>query len=77
MTNENYRQIYMFILDELKDKGEVPTLQDIGDEFKFSRENARQKINRMIKQGYLMPRKLHQRRYYPLVVPELIKGRNQ
>ncbi len=71
--NENYRQIYMFILNELKNKGQVPTLQEIGNEFKFSRENARQKINRMIKHGYLIPKKLHQRRYYPLVVPELIE----
>ncbi len=75
MIKENYKEIYLFIINYLAEKGEVPTLQQIGDEFKFSRENARQMISRMIKLGYLIPRKIHQRRYFPLVVVDIIKGR--
>ncbi len=69
---ENYHKIYKFILNELKDKGKVPTLQEIGNEFSFSRENARQILTRMEKKGYLMPIKSHRRRYYPKIVPDIL-----
>jgi DNA-binding IclR family transcriptional regulator len=70
---QNYKDIYLFILTCLEKTGQVPTLQEIGDEFKFSRENARQIIQRMTKYGYLIPKKLNTRRYYPLYMSDLIE----
>jgi DNA-binding transcriptional regulator PaaX len=70
---DNYKQIYLFILSELKTTGNVPTLQAIGTKFGFSRENARQKLTRMAKKGYIVPIKAYKGKYYPQINPEILE----
>ncbi len=49
----NYQKIYNFYTKYNLENGEPPTLQEIGNNFGFTREYARQVMERMEEEGYI------------------------
>jgi DNA-binding IclR family transcriptional regulator len=48
------KRIYLYIIDYLAATGKMPTLKEIGDAFGFSKERARQKMEQLQEEGYLI-----------------------
>jgi len=48
------KKIYLYIIDYLAATGKMPTLKEIGDTFGFSKERARQKMEQLQEEGYLI-----------------------
>jgi hypothetical protein len=64
------RKYYRFYIDFLFKKGRVPTLEEFGKEFGFSRQRAGQILERLNKEGYL----LKLRKYHSPYYPDLLSG---
>ena len=48
------KKIYSWIVDYLMKNGEMPTYEEIGKRFHFSKERARQKLLQLQDEGYLI-----------------------
>jgi len=48
-----YTDIYHFYTNHILEKGAPPTLDQIGKHFRFTREYARQALDKMEKEGYI------------------------
>jgi len=58
-------KIYRFYIDFLFRKGRVPTLEEVGEEFGFTRQRAGQILERLNREGYLLKLKKYHSPYYP------------
>jgi len=54
VKQETNKKVYLFYTDFLLKKGRPPSLQDISDNFGFTRERSRQILERMSEEGYLL-----------------------
>jgi len=67
------KKYYRFYVDFLFNKGRVPTLEEFGKEFGFTRQRAGQILERLHKEGYLVKLRRYHKPYYPDLI---FKGRN-
>ncbi len=73
----NQLKLYRFVVTFYVEKGFLPTLKDIADHFKISRERARQRIDDMIRDDRLTKvddrRLTADRSYEPKIISEWIE----
>ena len=60
-VTDNERRVLAFVMSYQEDYGKSPTLQEIGDFLKCSRENVRQIVERLERKGYVSHEK-HKKR---------------
>ncbi len=51
---ENNKKIFLWIVDYFLYYDRMPTLAEIGRQFNFTRERARQKMEKMVKYGWII-----------------------
>lgn len=59
------KEIYQFCLNFLAENGKLPTLEEIGKEFGFTRARAGQLLQRLEKDGYVLKLNRRERIYLP------------
>jgi len=53
-SKEYNKKIFLWIVDYFFFNDRMPTLEEIGREFNFTRERARQKIGQMVRDGWII-----------------------
>jgi len=53
-SKENNKKIFLWIVDYFEENNKMPTLEEIGRQFNFTRERARQKMEKMVKYGWII-----------------------
>ena len=53
-SKEYNKKIFLWIVDYFFFNDRIPTLEEIGREFNFTRERARQKIGQMVRDGWII-----------------------
>lgn len=71
------KEIYQFYLNFLSEKGKVPTLEELGEEFGFSRARAGQILKRLAREGYMLKLDKYQRSYIPNIISGYGKGKGR
>jgi len=62
------KKIYQFCLNFVAKKGKIPTLEEIGKKFGFSRSRAGQILKRLEEDGYVLKLSRGRRLYLPMDV---------
>ncbi len=53
-SKEYNKKIFLWIVNYFEDNNKIPTLEEIGKAFNFSRERARQKMAQMVRDGWII-----------------------
>jgi Mn-dependent DtxR family transcriptional regulator len=68
---DRQKQIYKYYTGYLFEHGKAPMSSDVAREFGFSREYARQVLESMVKDGYMIKVDRHRARYMPNIVEKI------
>ena len=61
------QEVFQYYIQHLLDKGEPPTASEIGRKFMVTRERARQILDNMVEEGFLIRLKSKHIKHYPNV----------